>query len=143
MYISLRHSQETSMMNTNHENRLWHQRKHRMTAQTRTTRRMNVAFPTDLLTLLDSLVPPRERNRFIVEATERSLHQARLRKALAKLRERPAWPDEDHPELTAAEDVDCYIRRLRENWMPHTWDAGIGDAAQETNTQRQEARQGD
>ena len=93
-----------------------------MTGEKKTTRRINVTFSTELLTLLDSVVPPRERNRFIVEATERSLRRERLKKVLAELRERPAWSDEDHPDLMTVEDVERYIRRLRETWMPRTWD---------------------
>lgn len=109
-----------------------------MTARTKDTRRINVTFPTDLLALLDSVVPPRGRNRFIVEATERSLRRERLRKVLTELRERPAWSDKDHPDLMTAEDVERYVRRLRETWMPRTWDEIIEEAKQET-TKRQKA----
>ena len=113
-----------------------------MTVQTKATRRVNVTFPTDLLALLDSVVPSRERNRFIIEATERSLRRERLRKVLAELRERPAWSDEDHPDLMTAGDVDRYIRRLRETWMPRTWDEIVEEAKQEMTERREEAVQG-
>jgi len=108
-----------------------------MAVQTKTTRRINVAFPANMLALLDSIVPPRERNRFIVEATEQSLRRERLGKVLAELRERPAWSDKDHPDLMTAEDVERYVRRLRETWMPRTWDEIIAEGRQETEERRE------
>ena len=96
-----------------------------MSAQKKTARRINVTFPTELLTLLDSIVPSRERNRFIVEATERSLRRERLRQALEI--SFGTWSAKDHPDLTTAEDIDQYIRRLRETWMPRTWDEIVGE----------------
>lgn len=107
-----------------------------MTAQ-KATRRINVIFPADLLALLDSVVPPRERNHFIVEATERSLRHERLRKVLSELRERPAWSDEDHPDLMTAEDVERYVRRLRASWTPRSWDEMIEETEQESNDQKE------
>jgi len=111
-----------------------------MTVQTKATRRINVTFPTDLLALLDSVVPSRERNRFIVEATERSLRRERLRQALEA--SAGAWSDEDHPDLMTAGDVDRYIRRLRETWMPRTWDEIVEEAKQEMTEQQEEVVQG-
>jgi hypothetical protein len=87
---------------------------------TKTTKRINVTFPTSLLEELRHTVPRRERNRFIVEATEKELRRTRLLKALRE--SAGAWPDEDHPDLTTVEDVDRYVRRLREMWMPRSWD---------------------
>ncbi len=67
-------------------------------------------------------MPARKRNAFIVEATEEALRREQLLKALNTLREKPAWSDEDHPDLMTVEDVDRYVRRLRETWMPRSWD---------------------
>lgn len=106
-----------------------------MTARTKDTRRINVTFPTDLLALLDSIVPPRGRNRFIVEATERSLRRERLRQALEA--SAGAWADKDHPDLMTAEDVERYVRRLRETWMPRTWDEIIEETEQELEVTKQ------
>lgn len=86
------------------------------------TKRINVTFPVSLLEELRRYVPRRERNRFIVEATEKELKRTRLRKVLEDLRREPAWSDEDHPDLMTVEDVNRYVRRLRETWMPRTWD---------------------
>ncbi len=85
-------------------------------------KRINVSFPEPLLELLETVVPPRERNAFIVAATEEALRRERLRKVITALREKPAWSDEDHPDLMTVEDVDRYVRRLRETWMPRSWD---------------------
>jgi hypothetical protein len=41
-----------------------------------------------------------------------------------------------------AGDVDRYIRRLRETWMPHTWDEIIEETKQEMTERREEAVQG-
>jgi hypothetical protein len=92
------------------------------------TKRINVTFPTLLLEELKEYIPPRERNQFIVEATENYLRQTRLRKVLESLRQEPAWSDEDHPDLMTVEDVNNYVRRLRETWMPRSWDEIVGEA---------------
>ncbi len=94
------------------------------------SRRINVTFPISLLEELRRYVPRRERSRFIVEATERELKRVRLMKVLADLRRKPAWSDEDHPDLITVEDVDRYVRRLRETWMPRSWDEIIREAEQ-------------
>ena len=80
------------------------------------------AFPEAALDLLESVVPPRKRNASIVEATEEALRRERLRVVLQSLGDKPAWSDEDHPDLMTVEDVDRYVRRLRETWMPRSRD---------------------
>ena len=65
-----------------------------------------------MLELLEKVVPPRERNHFIVEATEEALRRERLTEALQA--SAGAWSDEDHPDLMTVEDIDRYVRRLRE-----------------------------
>ena len=93
-----------------------------MSVTTPTKKRINVTFPESVLDLLESVVPARKRNAFIVEATEEALRRERLGKVIETLREKPAWSDEDHPNLMTVEDVDRYVRRLRETWMPRSWD---------------------
>jgi len=93
---------------------------------TDTTTRINVTFPDSLLQDLKRYVPSRKRSKFIVEATEKELHRMRFSKALRE--SAGAWSDEDHPDLMTAEDVDRYIRRLRESWMPRSWDEIIEEA---------------
>ncbi|MDY7080084.1 MAG: hypothetical protein SXV54_24655 [Chloroflexota bacterium] len=102
------------------------------TATTRSKRRINVTFPVEVLELVDSVVPPRERNRFIVEAAEEAARRERLRHVLAQLRdEGPAWKDEDHPELATPEDIDRWIRKLREyGHSSYDWDTQLAEDIQ-------------
>jgi hypothetical protein len=97
-----------------------------VTMATEATRRINVTFPVSLLEELRRYVPRRKRGEFIVEATEKELRRRRL---LSALRESAgAWSDEDHPDLMTVEDVNRYVRRLRETWMPRSWDEIIEEA---------------
>lgn len=93
---------------------------------TEATKRINVTFPVSLLEELRRYVPRRERNRFIVEATEKELKRRRLLKALRD--SAGAWSDEDHPDLMTIEDVNRCVRRLRETWMPRSWDEIVEEA---------------
>ncbi len=79
-------------------------------------RRINVTFPEPLLELMEAVIAPRERNNFIVEATERALRQERLLKAIEK--SSGSWTEASYPELRTDEDIDRYVRQLRETWMP-------------------------
>jgi hypothetical protein len=69
-----------------------------------------------------------------VEATEEALRRERLRQVIMALREKPAWSDEDHPDLMTVEDVDRYVRRMRESWMPRSWDEIIEEAEGNAHT---------
>ncbi len=103
------------------------------TATTATKRRINVTFPVEVLELVDAVVSPRERNRFIVKAAEEAARRERLRRVLAQLRdEGPAWRDEDHPELATPEDVDRWIRQLREyGHSSYDWDVQLAEDMQD------------
>jgi hypothetical protein len=68
--------------------------------------------PGPVLELLEKVVPSRERNGFIVKATEEALRRERLLNALRA--SAGTWTDEDHPDLMTVEDVDRYVRRLGE-----------------------------
>ena len=59
--------------------------------------------------------------------------QIRLKKALEDLHQKPAWSDEDHPDLMTVEDVNNYVRRIRETWMPHLWDKIASEANKVTD----------
>jgi hypothetical protein len=61
-----------------------------MNATTPSRKRINVTFPESVLHLLDSVVPARKRNTFIVEATEEALRREQLGKVIETLREKPA-----------------------------------------------------
>ncbi len=105
-----------------------------MTTVTKTTkRRINVTFPVEVLELVDSVTLPRERNRFIVQATKEAARRERLRHVLAQLRdEGPAWKDKDHPELATPEDIDHWIRQLREyGHSSYDWDVQLAEDMQD------------
>lgn len=91
-------------------------------------KRINITFPTSLLEELRAYIPRGERNEFIVEAIEKELRRIRLHQALRE--SAGAWSDEDHPDLMTVEDVNPYVRRLRETAMPRSWDEIAAEAAQ-------------
>jgi hypothetical protein len=95
------------------------------------TTRINVSLPEPLLQELRELVPPRERNQFIVELIEREVKRLKVLKALEL--SFGAWSDEDHPDLMTVEDVDRYVRRLREGWVARSWE----EIAEENQTDAQ------
>ncbi|HSN74411.1 MAG TPA: hypothetical protein VL334_04850 [Anaerolineae bacterium] len=99
-----------------------------MTATTKATQRVNVTFPVEVLESLEKLLAPRQRNHFIVEATERALQDTQIDRALNALLEEPAWTDENHPDLMSVDDVDRYVRKLRESWMAHAWEESETEA---------------
>jgi hypothetical protein len=82
--------------------------------------RINVALPAALLEEFKAAVPPRKRNQFIVELVERELRRLRLLKAWDEAG--GAWSDEDYPHLKTREDIDQWVRSLRERSMPRSWD---------------------
>ena len=97
---------------------------------TKELKRINVTFPIALLEELREYVPPRERNKFIVETIEKELRSIRLQQALRE--SAGAWSDEDHPDLMTVEDVNQYVRKLRETAMPRSWDE-IAEEAQQND----------
>jgi hypothetical protein len=86
------------------------------------TQRINVTFPKELLDDLRKYVPSRERNRLIVEATEREIKRRKFRQVLDAMREEPIWADEDHPDLMTGEDVNRYIRELHARPEYRLWE---------------------
>ena len=96
------------------------------TSATIAKRRINVTFPVEVLELVDAVVLPRERNRFIVKATEEAARRERLRKALRTAA--GAWKLEDHPELATPEDADRWVRQLREyGHSSYDWNTQLED----------------
>lgn len=96
-----------------------------MTTTAQPKERINVTFPKSMLESLAAIVPSRERNAFIVEATGEALRRKRLLRALRE--SSGAWSDENHPDLVTVEDVDRYVRQLRETWMPRAWEEQAGE----------------
>jgi hypothetical protein len=95
---------------------------------TEESKRVNVTLPTTLLAELREEIPRRERNQFIVDVLEKELRKLKLKRILDELRQTAAWSDEDHPDLTTIEEVNVYVRQLRERSMPRSWDGIIVEA---------------
>ncbi|OQY18766.1 MAG: hypothetical protein DRI77_00125 [Chloroflexi bacterium] len=102
-----------------------------MTISTTTAkRRINVTFPVEVLKLVDAVVRPRERNQFIVQAAEEAARREQLRKALDA--SAGAWKLEDYPELATPEDVNHWIRQLREyGHSSYDWDTQLAEDMQD------------
>jgi hypothetical protein len=74
------------------------------------THRAHIVLPQELIHEIDLLVGPRGRSAFLVETARAELRRRRL---LAFLRDdRPAWTDENHPELSSG--VGEWVKRLRQ-----------------------------
>jgi hypothetical protein len=84
------------------------------------TQRINVTFPGDLLEEFRRNIPRQKRNQFIVELVRREMNHIRLQKALQE--SAGAWSDEDYPDLMTIEDVNRYVRELRERPVYRIWD---------------------
>jgi len=78
--------------------------------------RFNVVFPADVLSDLRTLVPPRKRGEFVVEATAKELRRLKQRALVERPRKEPAWKLEDHPDLVTVEDFVRYEREMRALW---------------------------
>ena len=91
--------------------------------------RINVALPDELLKDLRELIPPRQRNQLIVDLLERELRHRRFLKAWDEAA--GAWSDEDHPHLKTGEDIDRWVRNLRERSMPRTWDEILAEGEED------------
>jgi hypothetical protein len=100
------------------------------------TTRINVALPDKLLRDLRELVPPRQRNQLIVDLLERELRHRRFLKAWDEAA--GAWSDEDHPDLMTREDIDRFVRRIRDTAMPRSWDEILAES--ETGTDERDAQ---
>jgi hypothetical protein len=104
-----------------------------MSKKTKTERstRINVALPDELLKELRELIPPRQRNQLIVDLLARELHHRRFLKAWDEAA--GAWSDEDHPDLMTREDIDRFVRRIRDTAMPRSWDEILAESETRTD----------
>ena len=84
------------------------------------TKEINLNVPIKLLEELQRYFPNWQEEQFLLDLLERELRRARLQQAWNE--SAGAWSDEDHPDLKTAEDIEAYVRRIRETWMPRTWD---------------------
>lgn len=79
-----------------------------------TVRKITVTLPEELLERLDARIPPRQRSRFIAVALETQLA---IVEQLAALEESAgAWTDRNYPEMSTDEEIDSWLRDLRQSW---------------------------
>ena len=72
-------------------------------------RRAHIILPEELVEEIDTLVGPRGRSRFIVEAASA---EARRQRQLRALKEAAgSWKDVDHPELKGG--ARTWVRKIR------------------------------
>ena len=75
------------------------------------TKRLSITVPVELLDEIAEMVPQGEMSRFLAEAARQYLTRLRQRHGLEK--GFGAWSDEQHPELTNAQDTIAYVQALR------------------------------
>lgn len=74
--------------------------------------RVNIMIPVELIEEIKRIVGPRERSKFIVKATQEKLERLKLEKALKEAAS--SWSAELHPELETQEDINKWVRELRQ-----------------------------
>lgn len=74
--------------------------------------RVNVMIPVELIEEIKRTIGPRERSKFIVKATQEKLERIKLEKALKEAAS--SWSDELHPELKTQDDINKWVRELRQ-----------------------------
>ncbi len=79
------------------------------------SQKITVTFPKRLLSKLDAAVPPRERSLFIAQAVRERL--ATLEQAQVVDEAAGAWQDEAYPELRDDENIDGWLKQLRQGWQ--------------------------
>jgi hypothetical protein len=73
------------------------------------TRRAHVVLPEDLVREIDSIVGSRGRSNFLVETAREAIRRRKLLQFLDD--EKPAWKDNDHPELSRGSAA--WVRKVR------------------------------
>lgn len=79
------------------------------------TTRVHIVFPTDLLADVDDLAGPRERSRFVVEATRELVRRTRMLKALDEMAGSLVGVHTP-PEWETPEGTDAWVCGLRKEW---------------------------
>jgi hypothetical protein len=74
--------------------------------------RTNILIPVDLAEEIKKVVGPRKRSSFLVEAAREKLERMKLADALKEAA--GAWSPELHPDLQTQDDINRWLRSLRE-----------------------------
>lgn len=76
--------------------------------------KVTVTLPKPLLARLNGVVPKRKRSLFISEAIAEHLELIEQSAALEQAA--GAWSDVNHPNMRTDEDVDKWVKDLRQGW---------------------------
>lgn len=87
--------------------------------------RTNVLIPVDLVEEIKRTVGDRKRSSFLVEAAWEKLERMKLAKALKQAA--GAWSSEAHPELQTQDDVNEWVRSLRQEDKHRLKGIGVED----------------
>ena len=79
--------------------------------------RAHVILPEELIEAIDSLVGARGRSAFLVEVAQAEVKRRRLLEFLRS--PKPAWSDEDHPELVEKGTAD-WVKEMRQQADAHS-----------------------
>ena len=74
--------------------------------------RTNILIPADLAEEIRKVVGPRKRSSFLVEAAWEKLERMKLADALKEAA--GAWTSELHPDLQTQDDINRWLRSLRQ-----------------------------
>ncbi len=77
-------------------------------------KKVTVTLPETLLERLNSVVPSRKRSLFITEAIAE--HLDLIEQSLALEEAAGVWTDARHPDLKTVQDIDAWVKDLREGW---------------------------
>jgi len=74
--------------------------------------RINVLMPAGLIEEINESVGARKRSSFLVEAAKEKLERIKLAKAMNEAV--GSWTEELHPELKTQDDINNWVRSLRQ-----------------------------
>ena len=76
------------------------------------TLKTNVVLPKDLIKNIDEVAGRRRRSEFLTQAAKEKLARMRFERAADKAF--GSWKDENHHDIVSDEDMERYLRRIRE-----------------------------
>jgi len=76
------------------------------------TLKTNVVLPKDLIKHIDEVAGRRRRSEFLTQAAKEKLARMRFERAADKAF--GSWKDENHLDIVSDEDMEGYLRRIRE-----------------------------
>lgn len=96
------------------------------------TQRAHILIPANMLREIDSIVGPRGRSAFLLEAAREELRRRKLLRFLES--DDPVWQDKAHPGLSP--DTAKWVRTLRSESDVRVARSAADVSARETNPRR-------